>query len=334
MHNKLNTCTQPTALDTCVQPPAEKPDLLAKPDMSVTFAGLSCKNPVNTASGTYGQGCQFEPFYDVSVLGAITTKGCSAEPWEGNPAPRTAEITAAIINSVGLENPGVEAFSKTYGEYLTALAVKGTRIIVQAVGHTLEEYIESVEKYEEFVPFADAIELNVSCPNVSAGGAAMGGTPSGAAGVVQAVRSRTKRPLIVKMAPVNIAEIARALEAAGADGLSLINSIPGMAIDVHTRRSRLARPVAGVSGPAIHNIAVRMVWEAYKACKLPLCGIGGIMTGEDAAEFILAGATLVSVGTANMVDPTSAPRILSELKAWVASQGVSSITELIGAFEC
>lgn len=303
-------------------------------DMSVTFAGMSLKNPINTASGTYGQGYQFEAFYPVSTLGAITTKGCSAEPWEGNPHPRTAEITSAIINSVGLENPGVEGFVKAYGTYLTNLGKSGTRIIVQAVGHTIEEYIASVEQYEQLAPFADAIELNVSCPNVSAGGAAMGGTPEGAAGVVRAVRNRTSRPLIVKMAPVAVGEIARALEDAGADGLSLINSIPGMAINVHTRKSRLSRPTAGISGPAIHNIAVRMVWEAHKACKLPLCGIGGISTGEDAAEFILAGASAVSVGTANLVDPSSASRILSELCDWAASQGVSSITELIGAFEC
>ncbi|WP_035425404.1 dihydroorotate dehydrogenase [Atopobium fossor] len=303
-------------------------------DMSVSFAGMPMKNPINTASGTYGQGYQFEAFYPVSSLGAITTKGCSAQPWDGNPSPRMTEITSGIMNSVGLENPGIEAFVKSYGTYLTNLGKKDTRIIVQAAGHTLDEYVEAVEKYEEFAPFADAIELNVSCPNVAAGGAAMGGTPEGACAVMHAVRNRTSKPLIVKMAPVNVGEIARALEDAGADGLSLINTIPGMAINVHTRKSKLSRPCAGISGPAIHNIAVRMVWEAYKACKLPLCGIGGITSGEDAAEFILAGATAVSVGTANLVDPGSALRILSELTQWAVSQGVSNISELIGAFEC
>ena len=302
--------------------------------MGVSLAGIELSNPVGTASGTFGAGWQFEGFYDVSQLGFVTTKGCSAEPWDGNPAPRMCEVTSGIMNSVGLANPGVAAFAEQSGDYLRGLRGRGCRVICQAAGHSIEEYVRAVEAYEELAPFADAIELNVSCPNIACGGAAMGSTPEGASEVVRAVRDRTSRPLVVKMAPARVGEVARACEAAGADALSLINTIPGMSIDVRTRRSRLSRPTAGVSGPAVHPVAVAMVWEAHNACALPLIGMGGVFTGADAAEFVLAGATCVAVGTANLVDPTAAPRILAELREWVASQGVSDINELIGAFEC
>lgn len=302
--------------------------------MGVSLAGIELSNPVGTASGTFGAGWQFEGFYDVSQLGFVTTKGCSAEPWDGNPAPRMCEVTSGIMNSVGLANPGVAAFVGQSGDYLRGLRERGCRVICQAAGHSLEEYVRAVEAYEELAPFADAIELNVSCPNIACGGAAMGSTPEGASEVVRAVRDRTSRPLVVKMAPARVGEVARACEAAGADALSLINTIPGMSIDVRTRRSRLSRPTAGVSGPAVHPVAVAMVWEAHNACDLPLIGMGGVFTGADAAEFVLAGATCVAVGTANLVDPTAAPRILAELREWAASQGVSDINELIGAFEC
>jgi len=302
--------------------------------MAVDLGGIKMKNPINTASGTFGNGWQFEGFYDVGQLGAITTKGCAAEPWDGNPAPRMCELPSGIMNSVGLQNPGVREFVRSYGDYLQSLDDRGCRVICQVVGHSIEEYVRALELFEELAPFASGFEINISCPNVSRGGAAMGATPEAAAEVMAAVRSRTKRPIVVKMAPHDVAEIARALEAEGADALSLINTIPGMAIDVRTRRSKLSRPTAGVSGPAIHAIAVRMVWEAHKAVSIPLCGIGGVTSGEDAAEFILAGATAVSVGTQNLVDPTAAPRILGELTEWAASQGVSDINELIGAFEC
>lgn len=302
--------------------------------MAVDLGGIKMKNPINTASGTFGNGWQFEGFYDVGQLGAITTKGCAAEPWDGNPAPRMCELPSGIMNSVGLQNPGVREFVRSYGDYLQSLDDRGCRVICQVVGHSIEEYVRALELFEELAPFASGFEINISCPNVSRGGAAMGATPEAAAEVMAAVRPRTKRPIVVKMAPHDVAEIARALEAEGADALSLINTIPGMAIDVRTRRSKLSRPTAGVSGPAIHAIAVRMVWEAHKAVSIPLCGIGGVTSGEDAAEFILAGATAVSVGTQNLVDPTAAPRILGELTEWAASQGVSDINELIGAFEC
>ncbi|WP_307392471.1 dihydroorotate dehydrogenase [Olsenella profusa] len=302
--------------------------------MAVNLGGVRMKNPLNTASGTYGFGNQFEGFYDVSCLGAITCKGCSAVPWEGNPAPRLAEVPSGMMNSVGLANPGIAALAHEGAAYLSELRSRGTQVICQVIGHSIEEYVRAVELYEEFAPFASALELNISCPNVSAGGAAMGSTPRSAAEAMRAVRPHTRRPVIVKMAPHDVAEIGRALEDAGADALSLINTIPAMAIDVHTRRSRLARPTAGLSGPCVHPIAVRMVWEASRAVSIPLCGIGGVASGEDAAEFILAGATAVSVGTANLYDPTCAPRILDELREWAASQGVRDINELIGAFEC
>ena len=303
-------------------------------DMSVDFGGVKMKNPVNTAAGTFGYGWQFEPFMDVSELGAITTKGCAAEPWPGNPAPRMTEVRGGMMNSVGLQNPGVRGLAEESGEWLAGLEAAGTRVICQVAGHSTEEYVRALELFCELCPWASGFEINVSCPNLAAGGVACGSTPEGAAEVISACRKVTDRPLFVKMAPVRIPEIARALEDAGADGLTVINSIPGMAIDVRTRRSKLSKPTGGLSGPMLHPIAVRMVWEAARAVSIPICGVGGIMTGEDAAEFILAGATCVATGMTNLVDPASPARILRELEDWAASQGVKSITELIGALEC
>lgn len=307
---------------------------MGKVSMAVDFAGIKLKNPINTAAGTFGQGWQFTNFMDVSELGAITTKGCAAEPWPGNPKPRMTEVPGGMMNSVGLQNPGVRAFAEESGPYLADLTDKGTAAICQVAGHSVEEYVAALELFDELCPWAAAFEINVSCPNISAGGAAMGSTPEGAAEVMRACRPVTKKPLLVKMAPVRLPEIARALEAEGADGLTVINSIPGMAIDVHTRRSKISRPTGGLSGPLLHPIAVRMVWEVCQAVDIPVCGVGGVMTGEDAAEFILAGATSVAVGMASFVDPAASVRILHELEEWAESQGVSSINELIGAFEC
>ena len=301
--------------------------------MAVDLGGIKMKNPINTASGTFGFGWQFEGFYDVSRLGAITTKGCAAEPWPGNPAPRMAEVTSGMMNSVGLQNPGVRGLVDSYGEYLQQLSDKGTQVICQVAGHSVDEYVRAVDLFEELAPFAAGLEINISCPNIAAGGCAMGSTPEGAAEVIRAVRSHTKRPLLVKMAPARVVDVAKALEAEGADALTVINSISGMSIDVNTRKSRLSRPTGGMSGPALHPIAVCMVWEVHNAVDLPIVGVGGVMNGRDAAEFILAGATSVSVGMANLVDPTAAPRILDELTEWAESQGVSDINELIGAFE-
>ena len=302
--------------------------------MAVNFGGIEMKNPVNTASGTFGYGWQFQNFFDVSELGAITTKGCAAEPWPGNPKPRMTEVPGGMMNSVGLQNPGVRAFAEESGPFLQNLSDKGTAVICQVAGHSVAEYVAALELFDELCPWAAGFELNVSCPNIAAGGAACGSTPDGAAEVMRACRPVTKKPLIVKMAPVRLPEIARALEAEGADGLTVINSIPGMAIDVHTRRSKLSRPTGGLSGPLLHPIAVRMVWEVANAVQIPVCGVGGVMSGEDAAEFILAGATAVSVGMASFVDPAAPVRILRELEEWAESQGVSDINELRGAFEC
>lgn len=306
------------------------------PSMAVDLGGIPMRNPINTASGTFGNGIQFEGFYDVgATLGAITCKGVSAVPWDGNPAPRLAELGgSAIMNSVGLQNPGVHGFVERYGTYLQGLRDKGCAVICQVAGHSIQEYVDALRLFEELAPFASGFELNISCPNIAKGGAAMGATPRDAAAVMEAVRPLTNRPIVVKMAPHDVAAIGHALEDAGANALSLINTIPGMAIDIRTRKSRLARPTAGVSGPAIHAIAVRMVWECAQAVSIPICGIGGVATAADAAEMILAGATAVSVGTANLYDPLCAPRIIEGLREWVVNQGVSDVRELIGAFEC
>ena len=228
--------------------------------MSVNLGGIQMKNPVNTASGTFAFGSVFEGFFDVSRLGAITLKGCSAKPWPGNPAPRMCEVPSGMMNTVGLANPGVAGMVEQYGDYLSGLEERGCRVIVQAAGHSVEEYVAAVELIEELCPWASGVEMNISCPNIARGGVLVGGTPESAAEVVRAVRPRVRRPLLVKMAPVRVPEIARACEAEGADALSLINTINGMSIDVRTRRSRLSKPTGGVSGPAIHAIAVRMVW--------------------------------------------------------------------------
>lgn len=307
---------------------------MSDPSMAVDFCGMHLSNPINTAAGTYGQGWQFEGFYDVACLGAITTKGCSAEPWAGNPAPRMCDVYGGVMNSVGLQNPGVRGLVEECGDYLASLKERGCAVICQVAGHSVGEYVAAVELFEELAPWASALEINISCPNIAQGGCAMGSSPEGATEVISAVRPRTDRPLLVKMAPERVVDVARALEAAGADGLTVINSIPGMSIDVHRRRSRLSRPTGGLSGPMLHNVAVRMVWEVAQATSLPICGVGGVMSGEDAAEFILAGATCISVGSANLFDPTAAPRILDELTEWVRSQGAGSVTELVGALEC
>ena len=302
--------------------------------MSVDLGGVRMANPVNTASGTFGFGEQFEGFFDVARLGAITTKGCSAVPWDGNPVPRMCEVPSGMMNTVGLANPGVAGMVEQYGAYLAGLEERGCRVIVQAAGHSVDEYVAAVELIEELCPWASGVEMNISCPNIARGGALVGGTPESAAEVVRAVRPRVRRPLLVKMAPVRVDEIARACEAEGADALSLINTINGMSIDVRTRRSRLSKPTGGVSGPAVHAIAVRMVWEAAQAVKIPINGMGGVATWRDAAVMILAGATSVSVGTASFYDPTAASDIVDGLAAWAAEQGATDINELIGAVEC
>lgn len=303
-------------------------------NMAVDFGGVKMQNPINTAAGTFGYGWQFQNFFDVSQLGAITTKGCAAEPWPGNPAPRMAEIPGGMINSVGLQNPGVAAFARESGPWLEQLSKDGCQVICQVAGHSVDEFVRALEMYVELCPWAAGYEINVSCPNIAAGGAAMGSTPEGASSVMAACRKVTDKPLFVKMAPVNVAEIAKALEAAGADGLSVINSIQGMAIDVHTRKSRVAKPKGGLSGPLCHHIAVRMVWEVAQAVDIPHQRCRRRHDGRGCGRVYPGWRYLRVVGMANFVDPCASLKIARELEAWAESQGVKDINELVGAFEC
>lgn len=306
---------------------------MSKVNMAVNLGGIPMKNPVNTAAGTFGAGWQFQHFIDLADLGAFTTKGAANVAWPGNPQPRMTEVTCGVMNSVGLQNPGVRGLVEESGAFLADVATK-TSVICQVAGHSVAEFVEALGLFEELAPWAAGFEINISCPNIAAGGCAMGSTPEGASEVVSACRAVTKRPLLVKMAPERVPEVARACEAAGADALTVINSIPAMAIDVHTHRSRLSRPTGGLSGPCLHPIALRMAWEACKAVSIPVCGVGGITSGEDAAEFILAGCTAVAVGMQNLVEPTASVRIARELEEWAEGEGVSDISELRGALEC
>ena len=306
---------------------------MSKVNMAVNLGGIPMKNPVNTAAGTFGAGWQFEHFMDVGQLGAFTTKGAANVAWPGNPQPRMTEVCCGVMNSVGLMNPGVRGLVEESGEYLAEKS-KRTSVICPVAGHSVAEFVEALGLFEELAPWAAGFELNISCPNIAAGGCAMGSTPEGASEVISACRPVTKRPLLVKMAPERIGEVARACEAAGADALTVINSIPAMAINVHTRKSRLSRPTGGLSGPCLHPIALRMAWEACNAVSIPVCGVGGITSGEDAAEFILAGCTAVSVGMQSLVEPGAALRVAHELEQWAEGQGVRDISELKGALEC
>ncbi len=300
--------------------------------MQVDLGGLVMKNPVTTASGTFASGKEYSDFVELSKLGAVTTKGVSLKGWAGNPVPRIAETPSGMLNSIGLQNPGVEAFKD---RDLAWLASCGAPVIVNVSGHSFDEYLQVIEALEES-PAVSAYEVNISCPNVDAGGMTIGCHTESVAGVVSRCRAATGRPLIVKLTPnvTDITEIARAAEAAGADALSLINTVLGMAIDAKTRRPQLARVVGGLSGPAIKPIALRMVYETHKAVKLPLLGMGGIMTGTDAVEFMLAGATAVAVGTANFVNPTATIDVVAGIEDYCRRNGVADVNELIGGLQC
>lgn len=305
--------------------------MIDTPDMHVNVGGLPMKNPVTVASGTFGHGEEFADFFDVSRLGAITTKGVSPLPWNGNATPRIAEVPSGMLNSIGLQNPGVEAFCD---EQLPWLATQDTAVIVNVSGHTLQEYVKVIERLEDEA-CVDAYEVNISCPNVDAGGMTFGTDPVQAAEVTSTLRELTKRPLIVKLTP-NVTDttvIAKAVEAAGADAVSLINTLLGMAIDARRRKPKLARVVGGLSGPAVKPVALRMVWETYNAVDIPIIGMGGIASGEDAIEFMLAGATAVAVGAANFVDPLASLHVLDGMVAYCKENGVSQVSELIGALE-
>lgn len=300
-------------------------------DMSVRLGSLELANPVVTASGTFASGCEFADFVDLRRLGAVVTKGVSLEPWAGNASPRIAETASGMLNSIGLQNPGVEVFVAKDLAWLAEHA-PSTPVIVNVSGHSVAEYAGVIERLERESAVA-AYEVNISCPNVDAGGMAFGTTCAGAAEVTAACRAVTARPLIVKLSPnvTDIVEIARSVQAAGADAVSLINTLLGMSIDARTRRPRLARVVGGLSGPAIKPVALRMVWQVASSLEMPVVGMGGIMTGEDAVEFMLAGATAVAVGTANFVDPTATMRVVDGIVEYCHEQGVERVADLTGA---
>lgn len=300
-------------------------------DLSVNLGGLVMKNPVTTGSGTFAAGREYHDFVDVASLGAVTTKGVSLNGWAGNDSPRIAETPSGMLNSIGLQNPGV-AHLKEHD--LPWLAEVGATAIVNVSGHSFDEYVAVIEALED-APVA-AYEVNISCPNVDAGGMTLGCHVPSVEKVVGRCRAATKRPLIVKLTPnvTDIAEIARAAEAAGADALSLINTLLGMAIDARRRKPQLARVVGGLSGPAVKPVALRMVWQCSKAVGIPLLGMGGIASGTDAVEFMLAGATAVAVGTANFANPHATVDVINGIIDYCEEQGVEKVSDLTGALEC
>ena len=297
-------------------------------NMKVNLAGVEWNNPVTTASGTFGSGAEYGDFVDLNRIGAVTTKGVANIPWAGNPTPRVAETYGGMINAVGLQNPGLDVFIKRDIPFLQNYDCK---IIVNVCGKTTEDYVDAVEKLGEQP--VDMLEINVSCPNVKEGGIAFGQDPKALYEITQAVKKVAKQPIIMKLSPnvTDITEMARAAEAGGADVLSLINTLTGMKIDVHKRKFVLANKTGGLSGPAIKPVAVRMVYQVAQAVKLPIIGMGGIMTAEDAIEFLLAGATAVSVGTANFHNPTATIDIINGIEAYKKQYGIQDIKELIGA---
>jgi dihydroorotate dehydrogenase (NAD+) catalytic subunit len=301
-------------------------------NLNVNLGGLAMKNPVTVASGTFGSGTQYADFLDVSQLGAVTTKGVSTVPWEGGPMPRLAETPSGMLNAIGLQNPGVDHFKAVD---LPWLASQGATTIVNVCGHKVSEYVSCLAALEES-PVPDAYEINISCPNVDAGGMTIGTDPAMVQEVVSACRALTKKPMIVKLTPnvTDITVIAKAAEASGADALSLINTVMGMAINTRTRKPELARVTGGLSGPAIKPIALAKVWQVHSAVDLPLLGMGGITCADDAIEFMLAGATAVAVGTANFINPLSTVEIIEGIRAYCEANGVSDVNELIGALQC
>ncbi len=299
-----------------------------KPDLSVELAGIRLKNPVLTASGTFGYGEEFRDIIDLGRLGGIIVKGVSLRPIIGNPPPRIWETPSGMLNAIGLENPGVEVFLQ---EKLPALRKFDTAVLVNIFGYSLEDYVAVAERLDGAAGVA-GLEVNISCPNVKAGGIVFGTDRKAASELLSAVRRATRLPVIAKLSPnvTDIAEFARAAEDAGCDGLSLINTLLGMAIDVRSRRPRLANCTGGLSGPAVRPVAVRMVWQAARAVKIPIIGMGGILTAEDALEFILAGASAVAVGTANFVNPQATLDVIDGIGAFLTEEGVGSVRELVG----
>jgi dihydroorotate dehydrogenase (NAD+) catalytic subunit len=298
------------------------------PSLRVDIGGLTLANPVLTASGTFGFGLEYEPYIDLKRLGAIMVKGITPEPRAGNPPPRLAETPAGLLNAIGLENPGVERFIE---EYLPQISGLGTPIIVNIAGNSIEDYCRVAGCLDE-APGIAALEVNISCPNVKQGGMQFGTDPEVAASLVAAVRRKTGLPLIVKLSPNagDLVAVARAVVRAGADSLSLINTLLGMAIDIRTRRPALGNVFGGLSGPAVKPVAVRMVYQVAREVEVPIIGMGGIVTWEDALEFILAGATAVAVGTGNFVDPQATLKVVEGLERYCREQGVGDIRSLVG----
>lgn len=301
-----------------------------QPDLSIRIGMTKFKNPVMTASGTFGFGQEFEHFMDLSQLGAIIPKGISLNPMEGNPPPRVFETEAGILNSIGLQNPGVEVFIK---EKLPFLRKIKTNLIINFFGKTQEEYAELAKRLDG-LPGVSGLEMNISCPNVKCGGIVFGSDPKMTYRVVSKVRKSTTQNLIVKLSPnvTDIASIARSAEDGGADAVSLINTFKALAINIHTRKPELGNIFGGLSGPAIKPIALRMVWEVSQAVKIPIIGIGGIMKAEDAIEFMLAGASAIQIGTANLFNPRTGVEILQGLKRYLLQNKIDRIDHLIGLF--
>ncbi len=303
-------------------------------NLTCKLGPLTLKNPVMTASGTFGYGYEYHQYYDISTLGAVVVKGIRMDPSPGNPTPRVAEVTGGMLNAIGLQGPGVDAF--LHGEhYLPFLRSVNATTIVNIWGRTMQEYGEVAECLEEEKEGIAALEINISCPNVKAGGVAFGTDLELASQVVSLVRSKTTIPLITKLSPnvTRIADFARAVVDAGSDMVSLINTIPGMSIDIETRKPRIANRTGGFSGPALKPIAVRMVWEVAQAVKVPIIGMGGIMNGDDAIEFFLAGASAVAVGTANFIDPFAAPKAIDGINDFLDRHGIENIAEIVGTLK-
>ncbi len=295
--------------------------------LAVNFAGLTFDNPVTTASGTFGSGLEYSEFVDLGRLGAVTTKGVANVPWPGNPTPRIAETHSGMLNAIGLQNPGIDVLIDRDLPYLRE---RNARIIVNVCGRSQEDYVEVVERLAE--EDIDMLEINISCPNVKAGGIAFGQKPEMAEAITRAVKKVAKQPVIMKLSPnvTDIAEMARAVEAGGADGVSLINTLTGMKIDVSRKTFAIANQTGGMSGPCVKPVAVRMVYQVANAVKIPVLGMGGIQNTEDALEFLMAGATMIAVGTANFYNPRTTVEIVDGLEAYAEKEGLDSICDIIG----
>ena len=299
-------------------------------NLKVTIAGVELNNPVMTASGTFGSGAEYSEFVDLNRLGAVVTKGVANVPWPGNPTPRVAEVYGGMLNAIGLQNPGIEVFRKRDLPFLSQF---DTKIVVNVCGRSREDYCEVVEKLGEEP--VDLLEINISCPNVKEGGIVFGTQPEAAAAVTRSVKDHTKKPVIVKLSPnvTDITVMAKAVEAAGADAVSLINTLTGMAIDIKSRRPLLGNITGGLSGPAVKPIALRMVWQTAQAVSIPILGLGGITTWQDAVEFMLAGASAVAVGAHNFVDPRAVETIAEGLDQYCKDEGIEHIQDIVGALE-